>query len=138
MADGKVDEDSKRKSKEELDIFSRSRKVNRTPDRSNPSTNEASSNNEMMELMRQLVSDNKKKNKDLEDIKNTMGNMTEELKEIRKENSEYKLQMKEIIRENENLKQEMATMKQKIDKIEITLEACQKEKKKITIMKAYQ
>ncbi|CAG9832911.1 unnamed protein product [Diabrotica balteata] len=56
--------------------------------------------------------------------------MTEELKEITKETSEYKLQMKEIIRENKNLKQEMATMKQKIGKIEITLEACQKEKKK--------
>lgn len=130
-SDENFSEDGKRKNPDNLhEIFSRSKKVFRTPDKSNTKMNTQDNQEEMKELLRQLTAENKKKNEELEDIRNMLGDVVQELKEIRKENSEYKKQMKEIILENENLKKEMANMKQKMDKIEITLEICQKDMKK--------
>ncbi|KAK9708450.1 hypothetical protein QE152_g27206 [Popillia japonica] len=42
--------------------------------------------------------------------------------------------MEEIIKENETLKKEMVTMKEKMKKIELTLDICEKDKKKNNII----
>ncbi|XP_050517295.1 golgin subfamily A member 6-like protein 6 [Diabrotica virgifera virgifera] len=78
-SDTYLSEDGKRKGNEFDGIFSKSRKVYRSPDTKNAGGRE----NEITELMKTLITDNKKKDKELEDIKN----MVEICQKERKKNN---------------------------------------------------
>lgn len=131
-SDSSLSEDSKRKYRDDdtEGIFARSKKLMRTPDKSSLSKKSDDNQNEIKELLKELLKDNKRKTKEMEEIKKFMGNIEHEMKEIRKENAEINQQMKQMRKENEGLKKEIKEMKQKMEKTEKTVELCQKATKR--------
>ena len=69
-----------------------------------------------------MILENKKKNKESEEMRELMQEMMREIKEIRKQNEEYKIQMKQVKHDNEKLKLEVVENKQRLERIEKVLE----------------
>lgn len=131
-SESNLSEDSKRKRGDENEnegIFSRSKKITRTPEKTKfkkPGDNQ----DEVKEMLKELLMDNKRKTSEMEEIKNIMSNIAYEMKEFRKENAEIKQQMQQLKKENKDLKKEINEMRQKMEKTEINVEYCQKVSKR--------
>lgn len=104
-----TDEGCKKRSfEEEGSIFSRSKKILRSPKR-NPEDK-------------------------LDQVVKMLQNLTHEIKEMREEQQQFREEIKELRKENEHIKQENVILKQKVEKIETRIEQIEKEKRRNNIV----
>ncbi|KAJ3658574.1 hypothetical protein Zmor_010306 [Zophobas morio] len=122
------DDGKRKRDDKEENVFIKSKKTYRSPEKK--AMERSDPNEELREMLRTLLIDNKNKANEIVELKEMMGSMIVEMKDIRKKNNEYKNQMNRLVKENEELKNSIKEMKQRMDNVESALEMFQRDKKR--------